>query len=108
MYDEECVTTRLAAATTGNVAVAMAATVANKWGWYQITGNAQAKRETGSAVDAALYSAGVTGSSDDAAADGRAIEGAINRVANDTGAQTIATVQLNRPYHDAAGSETPA
>ncbi len=108
VYDEECVTSRLAAATTGNVAVAMAATVADKWGWYQITGNAQAKRETGSAVDAALYSAGVTGSSDDAAADGRAIEGAINRVGNATGAQTTATVQLNRPYHDAAGSETPA
>ena len=107
VYDEVGQTTRLTATSTGNVAVAMAATVADTWGWYQITGNAQAKRETGSANDAALYSSSVTGSSDDAAVDGRAIEGAINRTVNSSGSQTTATVQLNRPFHDASGSDTP-
>ena len=106
VYDEAGLTTRLTSTSTGNVAIAMAATVADKWGWYQITGNAQAHRENGSADNAALYSSSVTASSDDTVVDGRAIEGAINRAVNTTGSQTTGTVQLNRPFHDAAGEET--
>jgi hypothetical protein len=59
----------------GPVAVAQAAVVANKYGWYQIYGNGQALFNGAAVAGAALYSAS-TGKCDDAVVSGDKIDGA--------------------------------
>lgn len=94
-FDEAYATTLLAANAVGRVAIADAAVVANKYGWFQIYGkNIYAKTDT-VAADKALYIDGTAGRADDAGVAGDAIFGAWSRTADTA---NVATVELNYPF----------
>lgn len=96
-YDEAGVTTLLAANAIGPVAIAMAATVANRWGWYLINGTTTAKVSAGFADDGNLYATATAGEADDAVVAGDRIKNAIGRSAISSGR---ATVQVWNPFMD--------
>lgn len=83
-YNGDGVTTRTVARVTGPCAVAMAATVANEYGWYQIRGVAKVKSGT-VAADKQLYLTSTAGQVDDAVVTGDLIYGAHSIAADDTG-----------------------
>lgn len=94
-YDENFETTRLSANGVGPVAVAMAATVASKYGWYQIFGkNATANLATGSSADIVIYATSTAGRAGTAVVAGDHIVGAVSRA---TASDNVGTVQLNYP-----------
>lgn len=94
-FDEEHATTLLAADAKGRVAIAMAATVASTYGWYQIYGkNTIAKVLTGFADNGLVYATATAGSVDDAVVAGDRVRGAIGRSAIASG---VATMELNYP-----------
>jgi len=94
-YDEAFLTTRLVANAVGPVGVAMAATVASTYGWYQIWGSASGATDA-VADNAVLYIDATAGRVDDSAVTGDLVIGAITR---STDASTnVATVQLSYPY----------
>lgn len=94
-YDENYATTLLAADAVGPVAIAMAATVASTYGWYQIFGvNTVAKTDT-VAADKALYIDGTAGRADDLGVAGDLIFGAQSQTADTS---NVATVFLSYPY----------
>ncbi len=96
-YDELGVTTLLAADAIGDVGVAMAITVADKFGWYQIYGSAQAKIAASCAADVVIGRESADGTAGDGhAATGDDIFGCVSREA--TTAAAVATVQLNYPF----------
>jgi hypothetical protein len=93
--DEDCVTTLAVADAQGRVAVAMAATVASTWGWYQIYGkNEIALALTGFADNGFVYLTGTAGSIDDTPVAADRVVGAFGRSAVASG---IITVELNYP-----------
>jgi hypothetical protein len=95
-FDENHATTLLVANAKGRVGVAMAATVANTYGWYQIYGkNTIAKALTGFADNGLIYSTATAGSIDDAVVSGDLVVGAIGRSAVSGG---VITAELNRPF----------
>lgn len=95
-FDEAHVTALLVANAVGRVAVAMAAIVANKYGWYQIYGkNTIAKVLANFADNGLVFSTATAGSIDDAAVAGDLVVGAIGRSAVSSGA---ATMELNFPF----------
>jgi hypothetical protein len=99
VYDESTgATTRTVAASKGPLAIAMAATVANEWGWYQIFGVGVVTAGT-VADNAAVYTTATDGSLDDAQVDSQQVIGAFFRSADDTG---FATIGLHYPV---AGSD---
>lgn len=99
-FDEVMQTALLTSNAVGRVAIAMAAIVADKYGWYQIYGkNTIAKTDT-VAADKALYIDGTDGRVDDADAAGDMVMGALSRSADTS---NVATVELNYPFvNDAA------
>lgn len=94
-YDEAYATTLLAANGKGAVAIAMAATVADKYGWYQIYGSATGKVATGFADNGLVYATSTGGTVDDAVVTGDLVVGAIGRSAISSG---TATMQLSYPF----------
>lgn len=94
-YDEAGVTTLIAANAVGPVAVAVAATVANKYGWYQVFGVCTTASTDTVAADKALYIDGTSGRADDAVVTGDLIVGAAS-MTSDT--SNIATVFLSYPF----------
>lgn len=94
-FDEDGATALLTADAVGPVAIAMAATVASKYGWYQIFGvNTVAKTDT-VAADKQLFIDGTDGRADDADVAGDAIIGAVSCTADTS---NVATVRINYPY----------
>lgn len=92
-YDEAFATARSVAAAVGPVAVALAAVVADKYGWYQIGGSAQAN--AGDVADnAKVFLTATAGRCDDASVAGDQVVGAIWRSEETS---NVATVQLFRP-----------
>ncbi len=94
-YDEAYATTLLAANAVGAVAVAMAATVANTYGWYQVKGSATATAAGAVADNKALYIAG-SGKVDDAAVAGDYVVGMWSRGTAAADGDDL-TVQLDYP-----------
>lgn len=94
-YDEAGATTLIAANAIGPVAVAMAATVASTYGWYQIAGTATAACDAGITDNAKVYIDGTSGRVDDTVVLGDQIMGAIFR---GTDSSNLVSVQLNYPY----------
>jgi hypothetical protein len=96
-YDEDYVTTLLAANAVGRVAVFMAAVDANtKFGWAQIFGKNSIAGTDAIATDKQLYIDATAGRADDAAVTGDLI---LNAISRSTDASTnIATVELNYPF----------
>lgn len=94
-YDENFATTLLAANAIGRVAVAMAALVASRYGWYQIFGvNTTAKTDTVAAGTQA-YIDGTAGRVDDAVVTGDMVLGCTIESAD---ASNVATVSLSYPF----------
>jgi hypothetical protein len=98
VFDEAFATTRLIAGVEGQVAVAMAAVVADKYGWFQTVGSAQGN--AGDVADnAAVYATATAGRVDDAIVDGDRIYGCVTRSEETS---NVATFQLNRPFIDSS------
>lgn len=95
-------TVRLAANAIGPVAVAMAATVANEFGWYQIQGKAVGKVLTGFADNANVYATATAGSVDDAVVAGDRVKRAKGASAIGTPSAGLAEFEVDRPFMDDA------
>jgi hypothetical protein len=98
--------TMAAAPATANLAqplaVAMAAGVANGWGWFQISGNAVvATNGTLAAGPAPVYLAG-SGQVTSTAAAGKQVENAINVTATGNPSAGFAIVSIDRPHAQGA------
>jgi len=100
VYNADDFSTALAAANAiGPVAVAMSASVADKFGWYQIQGKAVVKAGT-VADDALVYLTATPGTVDDAVVAGDRVKGA--KFASDDGTPAVgfAEVEIARPFVD--------
>ena len=95
-------TTLLAANAIGPVAVAMAAVVANKYGWYQISGKAVGKALVGFVDNANVYATATAGSVDDAVVAGDRLKNCVGASAVDTPSAGLAEFEINRPFMDDA------
>lgn len=93
-YDELGVTTRLVAGAVGPIAVAMAATVASTWGWYQKGGSASGNAVSTVADNSRVFASATAGRAGDSPVAGDQIGGAIFR---STATANVATVQLDNP-----------
>lgn len=99
VYNADDFSTTLAAANAiGPVAVAMAATVADRWGWYQIQGKGAAKVLSGFVDNANCYLTATAGSVDDTDVAGDFISGMKGASAIDTPSTGLAEVELSRPF----------
>lgn len=95
-YDEAGLTTRLVTGTpAGPVAVALAATVANTYGWYQIWGSGTINVAAGFVDNGLIFSTVTAGVVDDAVVADSQVLGAVGRSAVSGGQ---ATVQLSYPW----------
>lgn len=92
-YTTAGATALLTANAVGDVAVAMAATVASTWGWYMIKGFTSAKCDTVAANKACFIDA-TDGRIDDAVVTGDLVVGMYTR---STDTSNVCTVQLNYP-----------
>jgi hypothetical protein len=98
-FDEAGVTTRLAADALGRVGIAMAAIVADKYGWYQIYGkNTTAVVKTSETItdNSLLYTCSQAGAVDDVTGDASG-EMVIGAIARSTATSNKITVELNYP-----------
>lgn len=94
-FDEAHLTTLLVANAVGRVAVAMAAVIANTFGWFQIYGSATGLAAVAFADNGLVYSTATAGTIDDAVVVGDLVVGAIGRSAVAAG---VATFELNYPF----------
>lgn len=94
--------TLLAANAIGPVAVAMSASVANEFGWYQISGKAVGKALAGYADNALVYATGTAGSVDDTVVAGDRVKNAKGASAVDTPSTGLAEFEIARPWMDDA------
>ena len=95
-------TALLAANAIGPVAIAMAATVASTYGWYQITGKAIGKALASFADDANVYATATAGSVDDAVVAGDRVKNAKGASAIDGPGTGLADFEIERPWMDDA------
>lgn len=93
-------TTLLVANAIGPVGIAMAATVASEYGWYQISGKAVGKALTGYVDNALVWGTATAGSVDDAVVDGDMVHLAKGASAVDTPSTGLAEFEISRPYTD--------
>lgn len=95
-------TTLLGANAIGPVAVAMSASVASQYGWYQISGKAIGKALTGYVDNALVYATATAGSVDDAVVAGDRVKNALGASAVDTPSTGLAEFEIQRPWMDDA------
>ncbi len=95
-------TALLAANAIGPVAVAMAATVANTYGWYQISGKAVGLALAGFVDNANVYATATAGSVDDAVVAGDRVKLAKGASAVGTPSAGLAEFEIQRPFMDDA------
>ena len=93
-------TALLAANAIGPVGVAMAATVASTWGWYQISGKAVGKALASYADNGLVWATATAGSVDDAVVDGDMVHLAKGASAIDPPSSGFAEFEISRPYTD--------
>jgi hypothetical protein len=84
------------------VAIAMSASVADTYGWYQIGGKAVGKVLTGFADNGLVYATATAGSIDDAVVAGDRIKRAVGASAIGTPSSGKAEFEIDRPYADDA------
>lgn len=98
-YDDDYTTARMTKAEVDKlypVAVAMAATVANKYGWYLIQGTGEARVLASCAEEVPLYTSATAGSADDDSTS----QTKINRTVShdtDSGSGGLVTVHIDFP-----------
>ena len=95
-YNDQFEVALLAASAVGSVAIAMAAIVANKYGWFQIFGAGSAVANAAIAKDKPLYITASGGKIDDAAVAGDWINGLVSSTAA-AAQDDVIDVQLNYP-----------
>lgn len=95
---DDWATSLLAANDIGPVAVAMAAIVANEFGWFQISGKAVGLALSGFADNADVYSTSTAGSVDDAVVAGDRVQNCKGASALDTPATGQAEFEIHRPF----------
>lgn len=95
-------TALLAANAIGPVAVAMAATIADTWGWYQISGKAVGKALANYADNGLVYATATAGSIDDAVVAGDRVKNALGASAVGTPSTGLAEFEIQRPWMDDA------
>jgi hypothetical protein len=96
VYHEDGSTVRLVTGTpAGPVAIALAATIAGTYGWYQILGSATVNVAASFADNGLIFSTATAGTVDDAIVADSQVLGAVGRSAIASGQ---ATVQLNHPW----------
>lgn len=96
IYHEDGSTVRLVTgAAAGPVAIALAATVASTYGWYQVEGLATVNVAAGFADNGLIFSTATAGTVDDAIVADSQVLGAVGRSAIASGQ---ASVQLHRPW----------
>lgn len=102
LIDQDDFSTSLATANdVGYLAVAMAATVASEYGWYQVKGKAVIKGLSGLADNASLYLTSTAGSLDDAVVAGDRVKGyAKTASALDTPSTGLAEADIVNPFVD--------
>ena len=93
-------TALLAANAIGPVAVAMSASVANEYGWYQISGKAVGKALASYADNGLVYATATAGSIDDAVVAGDRVKLAKGASAVDTPSTGLAEFEIQRPFMD--------
>lgn len=98
LYDEVFASSLLAANDVGPVAIAMAAVVANKYGWFQISGKAAVKVAAASADNGFLGREGADGQLGDGFAAGDQLTAAVARSATDTPTTGMCWAQIGRPW----------
>lgn len=94
-FTEAYLTALLTANAVGPVGVAMAATVASTYGFYQIYGNCAVSASDTTAADVALYIDGTDGRVDDAVVAGDLVVGACSMAADTA---NVLPVFLNFPF----------
>lgn len=94
-FDEAGLTTLLAANAVGPVGVAMAATVASTYGFYQIYGTCAVSASDTTAADKALFIDATAGRVDDAVVTGDLVVGAVSTAADTT---NVLPVFLSFPF----------
>lgn len=92
----------LAANAIGPVAVSMAATVANKYGWFQIYGKAIGKALAAYADNGLVYATATAGSIDDAVVAGDRVKNALGASAVGTPSTGLAEFEIQYPFMDDA------
>lgn len=98
VYDEDGITIRLLNTSSGPAAVAMAAIVASRYGWYQVFGHVATANviSGGGALDnALLYATATAGQLDDVDVSGDLVIGTISRSAESSGTLEC---QINYPF----------
>jgi hypothetical protein len=95
--DEDGTTALLAANAIGPVAVAMAATTASYYGWFQISGTAVGKCLTAMASNTRVWITATAGSVDDASVAGDGINLAKSAALTVVGSG-VTTFEIQRPY----------
>lgn len=100
--EDDWSTALLAANAIGRVGVAMAATVASEYGWYQISGKAVGKALAAYADNGLVYATGTAGSIDDAVVAGDRVKQAKGASAVDTPSTGLAEFEIDRPFMDDA------
>jgi len=93
-------TALLAANAIGPVAVAMSASVAGEYGWYQISGKAVGKALASYADNGLVYATATAGSIDDAVVAGDRVKLAKGASAVDTPSTGLAEFEIQRPFMD--------
>lgn len=97
---DDMTTTLLAANAIGPVAVAMGATVANTFGWYQISGKAIGKAVAGFTDNANVYATATAGSVGASVVSGDRVKGAVGASAVGTPSAGLAEFEIARPFMD--------
>jgi hypothetical protein len=110
LYNADDFTTSLLAANDiGPVAVAMCATVASTYGWYQIQGKTVGKAAASYADNGLVYATSTAGTIDDAVVAGDRVKNAKGASALDTPATGFAEFEISRPWmDDATAAYAPA
>ncbi len=93
-------TALLAANAIGPVAVAMSASVASEYGWYQIQGKAVGTVLASFADNANCYATATAGSIDDAVVAGDRVKGMKGASAIGTPSAGLAELEIHRPFMD--------
>lgn len=96
VFDENFQVTRTVLASRGSFAVALAAVLANQFGWYQVYGQAVVRSAT-AAADAKPQTTATAGQIDDLAAAGQDIAGARYMTADGTPSAGLAILELSYP-----------
>jgi len=97
-------TALLAANAIGPVAIAMSASVASEFGWYQISGKAVGKALASYADNGLVYATATAGSIDDAVVAGDRVKLALGASAVDTPSTGLAEFEIQRPFMDDGSS----